>query len=182
MKIGLSQRILYHKGRAYDAIEHGWYPYLNGHTLFFIPNSADQDFEYLANQLDLFIITGGDDTPLRRIAELRLAGQMMRLQRPVLGVCHGCFLLTHALGGIVNNKEMHYNVEHAVTYRGQQHLVNSFHTNYIFKLHESAECLAVDSDGHCEAWIDNTMAGVVWHPERMPTPWLPPEIRNLIKL
>ena len=178
--IGLSQRILYHRGRAYDSIEHGWYSYLAGHTLFYLPNTPEQDFEHLARQLDLFIITGGDDTPLRRIAELKLAGAMMRQGQPVLGVCHGCFLLTHTLGGIVNNKEGHYDVEHTVTYRDQSHVVNSFHSNYIFKLHESADCLAVDPEGHCEAWIDGTMSGVAWHPERMDRPWLPDEIHNLL--
>lgn len=155
---------------------------MSGHTLFYIPNAIELDFDQIAGQLDLFIITGGDDIPLRRIAELKLAGAMMRRGRPVLGVCHGCFLLTHTLGGIVNNKEGHYDVDHVVDYNGHPQIVNSYHTNYIYKLHESARSLAVDADGHCEAWIDGTMAGVAWHPERMAEPWLPFEIRNLIKI
>ena len=180
MIIGLSQRILYHRGRAYDLIEHGWYSYLAGHTLVYLANTPEQDFDQIARQLDLFIITGCDDTPLRRIAELKLAGARMRQGRPVLGVCHGCFLLTHTLGGIVNNTEGHYDVDHSVIYRGQLYVVNSFHSNYIFKLHESAQSLAVDSDGHCEAWMDGTMFGVAWHPERMDRPWLPDEIEILL--
>jgi gamma-glutamyl-gamma-aminobutyrate hydrolase PuuD len=182
LKIALSQRIIYHKGRAYDSIEHGWYNYLDGHTLYFLPNYTDQDFERIANSIDLFIITGGDDIPLRRIPELRLAGIMMRSGKPVLGVCHGCFLLTHTLGGIVQNKEGHYDIDHVVNYQGSEYTVNSYHTNYIYRLHDSAIPLATDQDGDVEAWIDGTIAGVVWHPERMKQPFLPAEIAQLIKI
>lgn len=182
MKIALSQRIIYYRGRAYDSIEHGWYNYLDGHTLYFLPNYTDQDFERIADNIDLFIITGGDDIPLRRIPELRLAGIMMRRSMPVLGICHGCFLLTHTLGGIVQNKEGHYDTEHPINYQGNWYPVNSYHTNYIYKLHDSAIPLATDDEGHCEAWIDGTIAGVAWHPERMERPWLPREIQSLIRI
>lgn len=182
MKIALSQRIIYHRGRAYDSIEHGWYHYLDGHTLTFLPNYPDQDYERIAEHIDLFIITGGDDIPLRRIPELRLAGIMMRRGKPVLGVCHGCFLLTHTLGGIVQDKEGHYDVNHTVNYQGTDYIVNSFHSNYIYRLHDSAIPLATDPEGHVEAWIDGTIAGVAWHPERMNLPWLPREIQTLIRI
>ena len=77
MKIGLTQRVLYHKGRAYDSIEHSWYSYLKNHTLTFIPNRLDQDFEQLAESIDALIITGGDDSVLRRTTELKVASAMM---------------------------------------------------------------------------------------------------------
>ena len=58
MRIGLSQRVLLHKNRAYDSLDQGWYHYLKGHTLFAIPNNPDQDFGHIAKELDAFISQG----------------------------------------------------------------------------------------------------------------------------
>ena len=137
-----------------------------------IANRTDQDFEQLAVDLDALIITGGDDSALRRTVELWLAGQMTLRKKPVVGVCHGCFLLTDVLGG--------HNTTHNINYFGESVTVNSYHTLAIKELHRSGTVLATDSEGNCEAWIDGQTAGVVWHPERMKTPWLPDEIVNLI--
>jgi gamma-glutamyl-gamma-aminobutyrate hydrolase PuuD len=56
--------------------------------------------------------------------------------------------------------------------------VNSNHKNYIITLPKSARILATDDDGHCEAWIDHNTAGVVWHPERMESAWIPDDIAS----
>lgn len=180
LNIGLTQRVLYHKGRAYDSIEHGWYSYLKGHTLSFVPNRLDQDFETLADQLDALIITGGDDSTLRRTVELKLATAMIQRQRPIIGICHGCFLLTSILGGTVESCITHMDTSHLVYYFGEPHTVNSYHTLQIQQLHKKATALAVDTEGYCEAWIDGNLAGIVWHPERMSEPWIPDEINDLL--
>ena len=180
MKIGLSQRILYHKGRAYDSLEHGWYSYLKEHALFAIPNRLDHDFNLLADNLDAFIITGGDDSMLRRTVETKLAAQLLTRNKPIIGICHGAFLLTDLLGGIVSDIANHSNTIHEVKYAGQTYSVNSYHTLCIDTPHSRAQVLAVDPEGHCESWIDGNIAAVVWHPERMLTPWIPDEIRNLL--
>lgn len=182
MNIGLSQRVLYHKGRAYDSLEHGWYHFLKGHTLYPLPNRLDQDFEQLAFDLDCLIITGGDDSSIRRVTEFKIASAMMKEIKPILGVCHGAFMLTDALGGKVVQCEGHMDTDHVVTCDGEDILVNSYHGQTIHKLHSSAMCLATDALGACEAWIDKNIAGVVWHPERMEIPFLPAEIRTLIKI
>ena len=182
LKIGLSQRVLYHKGRAYDSIEHGWYQYLKEHTLVPVANRLDQDFEQLADELDAFIITGGDDSAIRRTTELRIANQILKQHKPMLGVCHGCFLLIDILGGKVDEISGHMDLDHAVVYNGSTRIVNSFHNLSITQLHKSGITLAVDSAGNCEAWIDGYIAGVVWHPERMEKPWLPVEISNLMRI
>ncbi len=182
MKIGLSQRVFYHKGRAYDAIEHGWYSYLKNHTLVYIPNIIDQDFEKIADDLDAYIITGGDDSAVRRTTELKLATLMMQQQKPILGVCHGCFLLTDVLGGSVKMIDNHMDVDHTIMYYGQEYTVNSHHSLAIDKLHSGATLLATDHEGNPEAWIDRNLAGIVWHPERMNRPWIPSEIQNLLKV
>lgn len=182
MNIGLTQRILYHKGRAYDALEHGWYSYLRHHALYFIPNRINLDFNKLADNLDVLFITGGDDSALRRAVELKLCSSMILQKKPILGICHGCFLLQDVLGGSVGEVFNHLDTEHFIDYHGQQIKVNSHHSLAITNLHSSGRTLAVDFDGHPEAWIDDTLAGVVWHPERMSTPWLPDEIQKLINI
>lgn len=180
MNIGLTQRVVYHNKIAYDSTEHGWYSYLKDHTLFFVANRLDQDFTNLADTLDCLIITGGDDSAIRRTTELKLASQMMMLQKPILGVCHGCFLLQDVLGGTISEINDHHNTEHNIIYHDTKINVNSYHSLSIKKLHTEGKVLAVDADNNIEAWIDNNIAGVVWHPERMETPWLPIEITNLL--
>lgn len=181
MNIGLTQRVLYHKGRAYDSIEHGWYSYLKDHTLTFIPNRTDQNLEQLAYELDALIITGGDDSIIRRIVETKLARHMMELDKPVIGVCHGCFLLTELLGGVVGECATHMDTSHSVYYFGDEHTVNSYHNLQIKEPQKTATVLVVDPEGYCESWIDGKMAGIVWHPERMKQPWIPDEIEELLK-
>jgi gamma-glutamyl-gamma-aminobutyrate hydrolase PuuD len=178
MNIGLTQRVLVHNKQAYDSTDQAWYRYLEGHTLSLISNRIDQDFKELANTLDCLVITGGDDSPLRRVTELKIATEMMKQQKPILGVCHGSFLLQDVLGGIVEPIDNHHNTEHAVYYSNQEFTVNSFHTLSIRNV--CGRSLATDRDGNTEAWIDNNIAGVVWHPERMKQPWLPIEIDKLI--
>ena len=182
MNIGLTQRVLIHKGRAYDSIEHGWYSYLKDHTLTFIANRTDQDFNKLADDLDILVITGGDDSVRRRLTELRIATAMLKRQKPIIGICHGCFLLTDLLGGSVKEIAEHMDTEHSVWYFGEEQSVNSYHTLYIECTHKTATTLVVDSQGNTEAWIDGNIAGVVWHPERMSNPWLPDEIEDLLKV
>lgn len=181
MNIGLTQRVLYHKGRAYDAIEHGWYRFLKGHTLTFIQNNPIQDFEKLAGSIDALIITGGDDSKIRRTTELALASCMMMRQKPIIGVCHGALLLTSVLDGYIEDVEEHADTEHEILYFGDVVTVNSHHNMAIKELHETGTVLCTDHEGNCEAWIDRNMAGVMWHPERMITPWLPDEIQEMIK-
>jgi gamma-glutamyl-gamma-aminobutyrate hydrolase PuuD len=181
MRIALSQRILHFRKHTYDALGQDWYNYLKTHTITVVPNRLDQNFAALADSIDVFVITGGDDRPLRRATELKLATEVMKQGKPIIGICHGAFLLTDILGGQVEVKDGHRDgVEHAVIYDGTEYKVNSFHGLSIRQLHQQAHILATDPDGDCEAWIDGKIAGVVWHPERMNNPWLPPEIQTLL--
>jgi GMP synthase-like glutamine amidotransferase len=182
MKIGLTQRVLFHKNRAHDSIEHGWYNYLRGHTLVFIPNDPSLDFTSTADDLDLLIITGGDDSAVRRATELKVASQVLLRKKPILGICHGAFLLTDVLGGSVAPCEGHMDTEHQIFYDDQVRVVNSYHTHTITLPHRSATTLVRDDNGNCEAWIDGNVAGIVWHPERMTDPWIPPEISHKIAI
>lgn len=182
MRISLSQRIMYHKGRAYDATEHGWYNLLAGHNLFFIPNTLNQDFDLVADNSDSFIITGGDDSDLRRTIELKLATKMMERNKPVVGICHGAFLISELLGGEVSEIDSHMDVDHYIFYNREAIEVNSHHSLGIIKEHPSATVLCRDYFGNVEAFIDGNLAGIVWHPERMKNPWIPPEIAYMLKI
>jgi len=182
LNIGLSQTILYHNKRAYDSLESDWYRYLKGHTLFAIRNDMEQDFVKIANNLDILILTGGVDYASRRAVEFKIASEMMKQLKPVLGVCHGAFLMTDVLGGLFIEDKSHLDTEHDIIYMDKKYTVNSHHSNVITVPHEGATVLATDTEGHCEAWIDGNIAGILWHPQRMDTPFLPTEIANKFQL
>ena len=176
MRIGLTQRVLLHKGRAYDSLEHSWYEFLQGHTLVSIPNRLP----ILCPDLDVLIVTGGDDHPVRNQVEHKLIDVMLARNVPVIGVCHGCQLLTTKLGGIVTPVNGHMDSHHEVEYHGEQHLVNSYHTLGVQQPPPDATVLARDPEGYVEAWIRGRTVGIMWHPERMQQPWWPLEVAQLL--
>ena len=176
MRIGLTQRVLLHQGRAYDSLEHSWYEFLQGHTLVSIPNRLPVSVP----NIDMLIVTGGDDHPVRNQVENELIDIMRSRDVPVIGVCHGCQLLTQRLGGTVVPVDGHMDSYHEIEYHGQSHLVNSYHKLRIEQSPVNATVLARDPDGHPEAWILGQIAGMMWHPERMIKPWIPAEIQHLL--
>jgi gamma-glutamyl-gamma-aminobutyrate hydrolase PuuD len=181
MNIAVSKRTILLRGNIYDAIEDSWYSYFKDHNLTFIANRLDQDFDKLAENVDCFVITGGDNKKIRRSTERRMTVAMMKLNKPVIGICHGAFFLTKFLGGKLDKKEGHRTGEHTVTYKEQEYLVNSSHRYYIKSLPSNAQILATDADGDPEAWIDHNFAGVVWHPERLESGWIPTEIAKFFE-
>jgi gamma-glutamyl-gamma-aminobutyrate hydrolase PuuD len=106
----------------------------------------------------------------------------MLLKKPIVGICHGAFLLTTLLGGTIEDCSYHMDTEHTVITNNGAYIVNSYHDYQITKLHTTGTAVAHDEDGNCEAWIDGTLAGIVWHPERMQVPFVPIEIANLLKI
>lgn len=176
MRIGLTQRVLLHQGRAYDSLEHSWYEYLQGHTLVSIPNRLPISVP----NIDMLIVTGGDDHPVRNRVEHELVDIMLARNVPVIGICHGCQLLTQRLGGTVVPVDGHMDSYHEVEYHDEPYLVNSYHRLRIEQIPEGATVLARDPDGYPEAWIQRRTAGIMWHPERMIKPWIPNEIQNLL--
>jgi len=182
MNIGLTQRIFEIKGRLYDTIDHGWYSFLKDHTLTFIPNDINQNFNKIADSIDLLIITGGPDHTLRKQIETQMIMSVRKLDKPVLGVCNGAFLLTTLFGGnlILKAKKHHKGFNHQVFYKNEIHEVNSYHTNIISSPPEKTSVIVTDPDGDCEGFVGDGIAGVVWHPEQMEQPWLPSEINEFI--
>jgi len=173
MIIGLTQRVLFHKERAYDSLEHGWYSCLQGHKLVAIPNRKDIEID-----ADLLIVTGGDNHPIRDLIETQLIQKFMLESKPIIGICHGAFLLTILFGGKVSDISGHMDTEHLVN--GKQ-LVNSYHTLQIESHPMQATVLATDEAGRCESWIYKNIGAVVWHPERMNKPFWPKQIEDLFR-
>ena len=176
MKIGLTQRVLMHKGRKHDSLDQAWYEYLSGHELVGIPNRLPVAIK----DLDVLIVTGGDDHPIRNHVEQELASLMFLRNLPVIGICHGCQLLTQRLNGSVVPVDDHMDCYHEVFYQGEPHLVNSYHKLRIEQAPKESTVLARDPDGYPEAWIQGKIAGIMWHPERMIAPWIPREIQLLL--
>lgn len=176
MRIGLTQRVLLHRGRAYDSLEHSWYEYLQGHTLVSIPNRLPVSIP----DLDVLIITGGDSHPVRNQVEHELVDCMLARNVTVIGICHGCQLLTQKLGGATVPVDDHMDSYHEVDYHGEQYLINSYHTLRIAQPPPGSTVLARDPDSYAEAWIHGNTAGIMWHPERMTRPWIPAEIQHLL--
>ena len=182
MKIGLTQRVQLlseQSGITGDFTDHSWYvsPLTKDHELIPVPNRLDLDYDELAEELDLLIITGGRNEDIRVITETELSTSMVSMGKPVLGICHGAFLLTSILGGdVAPEKNNHFFTEHQVWYRGMSKWVNSFHQPYINEKPSGASVLVTDPEGDCEAWIKDNICAMVWHPERMLDPFVPEEI------
>lgn len=182
MNIGLTQRILHYNNVAYDCLEHGWYNLLSGHTLYSIANDVEQDFASIVANLDLVIFTGGDASPHRVLCETRTLTQCYLQSVPVLGVCHGAFLINELEQGINGHVEDHHGTEHTVVLESQTHLVNSFHNNQIIETGPDLQAIARAEDGGIEAFkhISKPVWGLVWHPERMKDPVLPSDLRRFL--
>lgn len=174
MRIGLTQRVLFHKNRAYDSIEHSWYEYLKEHTLCFIPNRLPTQIP----DIDCLIITGGDSNPLRNQVETELIKAAYNLDIPIIGICHGCQLLTTMYGGGCTQVIGHMETNHKVHTSTDSFTVNSFHNLCIDYVPPGATILARDDADNPEAWIYGKLAGIMWHPERMQKPWIPEEIQS----
>lgn len=168
MKIGITQRIIYHNGIGYDALDPQFYTLFSGHTLIPIPNLTTNNHAKIVDEIDMLVISGGDSSKTRVANETRLILRATMNKKPVLGICHGAFLLTQMLGGIVDDTDNHYNTTHLVKYNtfNTVYNVNSYHNSRILFAPEDAKVLAVCSDNSIECWIVDNIAAVVWHPER----------------
>jgi gamma-glutamyl-gamma-aminobutyrate hydrolase PuuD len=182
MRIGLSQSIINYNGFAYDAIDQGWYTILNGHNLFCIPNTLNQDFNAVADDLDSLILTGGEYNELRRSVELALVRIMTEHNKPIIGIADSAFEIAESIGGELASIERHSDADHPIFYHREVLEVNNYHTKCIKNLPKSANVLCLDYLGNVEAFINENVAGIVWNPEKMPKPWIPPEIAYMLRI
>lgn len=182
MKIGLSKSVITHNGFMHDAIDQGWYKTLKGHSLFLVPNIMNQDFNIMANDLDSFILTGGESNETRKSVELELANKILQRNKPVVGVAEGAFLVAELLGGTIEPINNHNGMSHPIFYHREVLEVSSYHDQCIKSLPKNTNVLCLDYLGNVEAFINGNSAGVVWNPEKMETPWIPPEIAYMLRI
>jgi len=180
MNIAITQRILLHKNRAYDSLDHGWYNLLKNHTLFYVPNTLHQIIDLTS--IDLLLLTGGDDHPMRRLIETRLITQAYILNKPILGICHGALVINELEQGINDTIDNHSNISHKITLENKYYTVNSHHNMSLKKLGDDLQVIATAEDNSIEAFRHRkrSVFGLMWHPERMENPILPSELSILL--
>jgi putative glutamine amidotransferase len=176
MKIGISQRQVEINGFVYDCLEQGWYEFFLGHELIPIPNLNN-----IGLDVDMLVLSGGETTEDRYQTEVACTAWAIENDVPILGVCHGAFLLNFLYSGTNVKTLGHQNTKHTVHMEGQEYIVNSYHSMMIQELG-----IGLDVIAHCDAVVEAfkhtqlPVWGIVWHPERMDDPVLPSDLKALI--
>lgn len=177
-----------------------------------IPTGIDKEVQQLCKMLDGLLLTGGGDidpmlfgeephkhlgdvSPSRDLIEMALVKEMLKLNKPVLGICRGLQIINIALGGnmyqdIYSQRDVpllqhaqkahRYHQSHLVQVekgsllesitKSEQIKVNSYHHQAVKDVPLPLIVSGVASDGTIEA-IESTkhafVLGVQWHPEAL---------------
>ena len=161
-----------------DTLERSYYEFLQGHELIPVPNSKKvPDIDY-----DCLVLTGGPDSVARNQTENLLYQDAFEKGKPVVGICHGAFVINDISKGVNGFVDGHVDADIKITMEGREHTVRCYHSQAIEKLGEDFEVIAHDSEGIIEAFkhVSKPIYGIVWHPERMVVPVLPAEVKKLL--
>jgi putative glutamine amidotransferase len=161
-----------------DSLERSYYKFLQGHELIPVPNNIKvPDIEY-----DCLILTGGPDSVARNQTENLLYENAVEKGKPVVGVCHGAFVINDMSKGVNGHVDGHVDAEIKITMEGAEHAVRCYHSQAIEKLGDGFEPIAFDTEGGIEAFkhVSKPIYGILWHPERMNNPVLPTEVKKLL--
>ena len=177
-----------------------------------LPIGIDEDVKQLSTMLDGLLLTGGGDidpmlfgeephkhlgdvSPSRDSIEMALVQEMLKLNKPILGVCRGLQIINIALGGNMYQdiyaqrdvpllqhaqKAHRHHQSHFVQVKegsllesitkSEQIKVNSYHHQAVKDVPLPLIISGVSSDGIIEA-IESTkhsfVLGVQWHPEAL---------------
>ena len=182
MRIVVSQRdiILPPANFLHYGVERDWYRFLPQHQLFPVPNIPLEKPYY--EDYECLLLTGGPDSYERNMTENLLFVHAVKKGVPIIGICHGAFVVNELSGGTNDYVEDHHDTVHNVLMDGKQHLVNSYHKQAIKNLGKKSVPLATDKTGRVEAFRhqDYPIYGIVWHPERMAEPVLPKEVQAIL--
>lgn len=175
-----------------------------------LPTGIDNDVKQLSTMLDGLLLTGGGDinpmifgeephkhleevSPSRDSIEIAIFREMLKLNKPILGICRGLQIINIALGGNMyqdiysqrdvpllqhSQKAHRYHQSHFVQVKKgsllesisntEQIKVNSYHHQAVKDVPLPLIISGVASDGTIEA-IESTehpfVLGVQWHPE-----------------
>jgi len=162
-----------------DALERDWYTLLKKHTVFPFPNiiNIPKSLEF-----DCLIISVGPDSVARHYTVNALFNLSNKLNKPIIGVCHGAFAVNDLTDGINGIIEGHSDCLHNIHMDGNTYRVNSHHHQSIQSIGTEMKIVAVDDDENIEAFqhTSKPIYGIVWHPERMSTPVLPKDVEQLL--
>lgn len=180
MKIAISQQDIAVPSRAWpgDALERAWHIFLRKHQLIPIPNIGDIP-PWL--DCDAVILSGGPFSVYRTLTEVALIKHALDQGLPLIGICHGAFVINEFLGGVNDSIDSHNGTMHDIILEGKPHQVNSYHGMNIARLAPDLEMI-----GHCDQTIEAfqhqslPIWGIVWHPERQPNPVLPRDLRKIL--
>lgn len=180
MKIAITQRPYEIKGITHDCLDPKWYDLLAPHEVVAVPNVKNIE---LSESIDMFILTGGENTVSRKDVETMCVAHAIKHNKPILGVCHGAFFLNYLYNGINAPIEGHRNGEHPIYLGGQLFMVNSYHDMGIYELGPELKATAFTKENQIEAFKHKELPiwGIVWHPERMKIPVLPPLFLKLLQ-
>lgn len=177
-----------------------------------LPIGIEQDAQQLSTMLDGLLLTGGGDidpmlfgeephkhlgdvSPSRDLIEMTLVQEMLKKNKPILGVCRGLQIINIALGGNMyqdiysqrdvpllqhTQKAHRFHQSHFVQVKvgsllesitkSEQVKVNSYHHQAVKDVPLPLIVSGVASDGIIEA-IESTehafVLGVQWHPEAL---------------
>ena len=177
-----------------------------------LPIGIEQDAQQLSTMLDGLLLTGGGDidpmlfgeephkhlgdvSPSRDLIEMTLVQEMLKKNKPILGVCRGLQIINIALGGNMyqdiysqrdvpllqhTQKAHRFHQSHFVQVKegsllesitkSEQIKVNSYHHQAVKDVPLPLIISGVASDGIIEA-IESTehafVLGVQWHPEAL---------------
>jgi GMP synthase-like glutamine amidotransferase len=161
-----------------DALERAYYNFLTGHEILPVANNN----KVPENDYDCLLLTGGPDSEARNQTENTLYAHAISKGKPIIGICHGAFVINELAGGVNGSIEGHVDKDHSVTMGEKIYTVNSYHTQVIERLPKDFVSLAEDKDGNVEAFRHKELAvfGIVWHPERMSDPVLPDAVKNIL--
>lgn len=178
VKIVVSQEEYIKFGKSFDALERNYYHFLGDHEIIPVPNIIKvPDYDY-----DCLLLTGGPDSPSRHKTENLLFAHAFKKQVPIIGICHGAFVINDLCGGKHGKVQGHIDCDVEITMYGKKQKVKCYHQQCITQLGKNMTALAYDNDGNIEAFKHNKhpIYGLVWHPERMENPVLTDEIKNLL--
>ena len=177
MKILVSQEEYIKKNHIFDGLERAYYRFLEGHELIPAPNiSQVPTVEY-----DCLLLTGGPDSIARHHTEDLLFADAKNKNVPIVGICHGAFVINDLCGGTHTRIEGHVNCDIEIEMQDTTYTVKCFHTQAIKTLGDNFIATAWDKSQNIHAFMHDKLPiyGIVWHPERMDQPVLPIEVSKL---
>jgi len=179
MRIGITQRPYEINGVMHDCLDPTWYTFFAPHELVAIPNIKNIE---LSSTIDMIDFTGEEISRDRTAVESHCFNFAAKRKLPMLGICHGALFLNYIFGGINQEIKGHRNTEHTILIDSKVVTVNSFHDYALDELGSALHPIARAKDKSIEAFKHNTLPiwGIMWHPERMDKPALPPGVWRLL--